>query len=269
MNKIGFLSILSLLLLTFSAPAHATSVGAAIFGPPKKGETVPAAAEVPKDELGRDNPRGTLSGFISALGQDDYQKAASFLNLSYLPKTQAISQSEILAKHLQTLMDSSSITPASMISNDPMGKTDDGLSEGLERLGTLKGKTNYKVLGPLLRDFFAQNVEGDVLKVLDDFFNNQLFNNLDDEKIRAVTDAISSLPINRRTETIDNEYILIQRKTHPRSYEHWYEPEVSLFEEIIAGTNNLDLIATIFQRSPDSLRAYYKKIFRNRVLMGF
>lgn len=140
MKKIGFLSIFSLLLLTFVSPANATSAAAAIFGPPKKGEAAPAPVAIPKDDLGRDTPRGTLSGFISALGKDDYQKAASFLNLSYLPKTQAVSQSETIVKYLQSLMDSSSITPVSMVSNDPLGKTDDGLPEGVERLGTLKGK---------------------------------------------------------------------------------------------------------------------------------
>ena len=144
MKKIPALALF-LAFLAFNLPqAHAQSAAAAIFGPPKKGAaTAPATPvpEIPKDALNRETPRGTLSGFISALGQSDYDKAASFLNLSYLPKTQANAQGKILAKGLQTLMDNGSwITPASMLSNDPNGKIDDGLPEGVERLGTLKAK---------------------------------------------------------------------------------------------------------------------------------
>ncbi len=141
MKKISFLAIISSFLI-LSLPHTANATAAAIFGPPKKGDAAKEAVpEIPKDALNRETPRGTLSGFISAIGQDDYEKAASYLNLSYLPKTQAQAQGKILAKGLQTLMDNGSwISPAAMVSNDPMGKVDDGLSDGVERLGTLKAK---------------------------------------------------------------------------------------------------------------------------------
>ncbi len=137
-----FFSVLSLILaLTFSiAPAQAqgTSAAAAIFGPQKPAETVPAP-EVPKDALGRDTPRGTLSGFIAALSKSDYEKASSYLNLSYMPKAQATAQGPALARGLQTLMDTGAwIAPTSMVSDDLLGKQDDGLAEGTDRLGTLK-----------------------------------------------------------------------------------------------------------------------------------
>lgn len=120
-----------------SHTVHAQGAAAAIFGPPKKEETV--VPEIPKDALNRETPRGTLSGFIEALSKSDYEKAASYLNLSYLPKTQAVAQGPKLAQGLQTLMDNGAwITPSSMVSNDPFGNKDDGLSETLERLGTLK-----------------------------------------------------------------------------------------------------------------------------------
>src|SRR4051812_35509597 len=109
--------------------AHAQGAAAAIFGPPKKEEAV---VEIPKDALNRETPRGTLSGFIEALSKSDYEKAASYLNLSYLPKTQAVAQGPKLAQGLQTLMDNGAwITPSSMVSNDPFGNKEDGLSETL------------------------------------------------------------------------------------------------------------------------------------------
>lgn len=138
MKKIRFLSLFLAVFTSFmlaSQPSYAT---AAIFGPEKPAEATPPK---PVDALGRETPRGTLSGFIDSLGKSDYEKAASFLNLSYLPKTQAIAQGPKLAQSLQTLMDNGSwISPASMVSNDPLGNKDDGLSETLERLGTLKAK---------------------------------------------------------------------------------------------------------------------------------
>lgn len=138
-NRIFILFLLSAFLMCLTHGAYAQSAAAAIFGPPKKGEAAEAAPEIPKDALNRETPRGTLSGFISAIGQSDYEKASSYLNLSYLPKTQAQAQATTLAKGLQTLMDNGSwVSPASMVSNDPLGKIDDGLSDGVERLGTLK-----------------------------------------------------------------------------------------------------------------------------------
>jgi MscS family membrane protein len=110
----------------------------AIFGPPKSSDA--AVAEAPKDALGRETPRGTLSGFIDAIRKDDFDRAASYLNLSYLTKTQAAAQGPKLARSLETLLDSGAqLTPISILSNEVEGNENDGLSEGLERLGTLVG----------------------------------------------------------------------------------------------------------------------------------
>jgi ATP-dependent DNA helicase RecQ len=152
-----------------------------------------------------------------------------------------------------------------------LGSDRDSVPEGAESLpffGSLKSMTTYKVIGPLLRDFFREHVETGTQQALDTYFGPPVFNNLVDERKDEITGIIASLPFNRPDDTIDNEYILNQRKTHPRSYEHWYEPEVSLFSEIITLTNDLDCIGSIFQRSPDSLKSYYKKIFSKQVLAG-
>jgi MscS family membrane protein len=137
--------LLILILVSLSHTAHAQSAAAALFGPPKPKASTAASTpetpvpEIPKDALGRETPRGTLSGFLTAVGQDDYAKAAMYLNLSYLTKYQAERQGPDLAKGLQTLMDNGAwITPASMVSNDPAGKTDDDLPENTDKLGSLK-----------------------------------------------------------------------------------------------------------------------------------
>lgn len=141
-------------------------------------------------------------------------------------------------------------------------------SESLSFYALLQEKMKYTEITKIIRDFFSRHEDISIKQGADYFFGGEPFNNLPESSIQHLRSTIHSLPINRPSETISNDYILEARKTHPRSYENWQEPEITLFRSIIERTNNLELIAGIFQRSPDSIRSYYKKTFLKKEAVG-
>jgi MscS family membrane protein len=93
--------------------------------------------QIPADSLGRRTPRGTVQGFIKAVAEENYGRAALFLSID---KTLRKKQEKTkLVKALQELMDKKgNIYPYSLLSNDPQGFLDDNLGPNLERIGTAK-----------------------------------------------------------------------------------------------------------------------------------
>jgi MscS family membrane protein len=88
------------------------------------------------DSLGRRTPRGTIDGFLKASYQNNYQRAALYIRRNAAPGKQqrAVEQ----ARALQTLLEvNGRIYPYSWISNEPEGKTDDGLGPNLDRIGAV------------------------------------------------------------------------------------------------------------------------------------
>jgi MscS family membrane protein len=112
------------------------------FAPPARAQVLPAdtAAQKgetptwPEDSLGRRSPRGTVEGFIEAVADEDYAKAARYLQ----PDTSLQDpQAGILkAQALQNLLDKSgNIIPFSWLSKEPEGHLDDQLGPNLDRVG--------------------------------------------------------------------------------------------------------------------------------------
>src|SRR5262245_37686781 len=99
--------------------------------------TAPQQEEQPKDPLGRDTPRGAISGFASAVHHKDYLTAAQYLQLTDSQRGQAGN----LARDLQALMDRYFLEPIVTLSEDPGGATEDGLPLDRERVRlTISGK---------------------------------------------------------------------------------------------------------------------------------
>ncbi|PKV75253.1 mechanosensitive ion channel family protein [Pontibacter ramchanderi] len=89
----------------------------------------------PEDSLGRRTPQGTVTGFIRAVADQDYTKAAFYLNLA--TATDTIRDGAAVAQALQRMLDQRSKTiPRSWISNLPDGDLEDDLPPNLERVGT-------------------------------------------------------------------------------------------------------------------------------------
>ncbi len=116
-------------ILNFSVAAQAQVVPES----PPANETTPA---VPADSLGRDTPRGTLSGFIKALGNQNYQRASRYLTLK--KSRQSLQERERIAKVFQRLLDQGgNVMPYSWVSNQSTGRTDDDLPTGVDLGGTI------------------------------------------------------------------------------------------------------------------------------------
>jgi MscS family membrane protein len=99
---------------------------------------VPAPA-VPEDELGRGTPRGAVQGYLAACRAQDYEKAARFLDLRRIQE-----DGSTLARQLRIVLSRTLWIDLEVLSQEPGGRTDDGLPTYRDRVGaieTRQGKT--------------------------------------------------------------------------------------------------------------------------------
>lgn len=126
------LLLFTLLSLWLLYPAQAQDA------PPDTTDTTQAAAEPawPEDSLGRRTPRGAFEGFIKAVANQNYQKAAHYLNIdTTLIETR---NGPVLAQALQQLMDrTGKLMPYAWISDSPEGNVNDDLGPNLDQVGTI------------------------------------------------------------------------------------------------------------------------------------
>ena len=137
-SQVGrFASLVMTILLTLALNA-CTDAYAQIFPgqtneEPQEEEPAPQSLQ---DSLGRSNPRGTVNGFMDAVTERDYVRAALYVNFNrqYSAATQ-----RRLVHTLQRLLDErGNILPYSWISADSLGRQGDGLPPGVDRIGTLE-----------------------------------------------------------------------------------------------------------------------------------
>jgi MscS family membrane protein len=100
----------------------------------------PAPAALP-DPLGRDNPRGTVLGFIRAAEEERFNVAAQYFeppsrHAKYNPQ-----EEEELAEQLLALLNRKFAGPMDFISRDPQGRLDDGLPPDQEKVSGALGTT--------------------------------------------------------------------------------------------------------------------------------
>lgn len=124
-------SLLTFCFLLVSSP----SVGQTGLLPGDTANTGQAAPAWPEDSLGRRTPRGTVQGFIRAVANEDYAKAALYLRFD--PALKKEHDREMMARSLRRLLDrKGDLYPYSWISNEPNGTKDDNLGPNLDRVGT-------------------------------------------------------------------------------------------------------------------------------------
>ncbi len=95
----------------------------------------PDQAAVPQDELGRDTPRGSVEGFLAAASEGDYEKAAQYLGVRGLPN--AGMSSTDLAHALKAVLDRTLWIDTGALSDDPGGRSEDGLPADRELVGQI------------------------------------------------------------------------------------------------------------------------------------
>ena len=89
------------------------------------------------DPLGRGTPRGTVAGYLAAVGTGDYQRAAEYLDLGRVPPAKRSALGPARARELGIVLDRTLALTPEDFSVDPAGDTGDGLPLQVERLGTL------------------------------------------------------------------------------------------------------------------------------------
>jgi len=99
-------------------------------------DTETPAPEFAADSLGRRNPRGTVDGFLKAMGDQNYTRASQYLTLRR--SVRRVSQKKKVVLAFQGLLDrGGDFYPSTLISNKPTGRVDDDLEANTDRVGTI------------------------------------------------------------------------------------------------------------------------------------
>lgn len=97
------------------------------------------APAVPPDPLGRDNPRGTILGFIRAAQEEKYSVAVQYFQ-PVPRRVRATSEEDTeLAEQLLIILNHKFAGPLDFITRDPQGNLDDGLPEDQEKVSGVLG----------------------------------------------------------------------------------------------------------------------------------
>ncbi|MFC0242064.1 mechanosensitive ion channel family protein [Rhodopseudomonas telluris] len=113
------------------------------------GDSAPKAQEKTPDPLGRDTPAGLVSGFISAAAEQNYEKAAQYLDLS---KEKGVWGPSV-AQQLQRILDQGGYVFSRLrMSTEQAGDVDDGLPPDQDKFGAVRTTSG-------LVDLIAQRVE--------------------------------------------------------------------------------------------------------------
>lgn len=109
----------------------------------KAGEEPPVAkarptSSGPVDELDRGVPRSSVLGFLDATRDQDYERAARYLDARRLPK--GFKQSDVpeLARQLKIVLDRALWIDLDALSDDPKGYLDDGLPKYRDHVGYIE-----------------------------------------------------------------------------------------------------------------------------------
>jgi len=127
------------LLLAAVAPLLPRAAGAQASAEPAAQSRPAEAPPLPPDPLNRRNPQEAVFGLLAALAEQDYQRAAQYMDLSGLPKARREAQGALRARQLQAVLDHAGwIQSPRQLSESPDGHLDDGLAPELERFAAIR-----------------------------------------------------------------------------------------------------------------------------------
>jgi MscS family membrane protein len=92
----------------------------------------------PADEFNRGVPRSSLKGYLKAARDGDFERAAKYLDLRYLPGRMNKSQGPQLARQLKIALDRVIWFDLEIISAHPAGFSDDDLPADRDNIGQVK-----------------------------------------------------------------------------------------------------------------------------------
>ena len=105
-----------------------------------------AEQSVPADELGRGTPRRSLTAFLTAAQDHDYETAAEYLDLRNLPAAVQNIDDADLAKQLSIVLNRELWLDLDQISDDPGGDINDGQESFRDPFGELDSKSGTVTL---------------------------------------------------------------------------------------------------------------------------
>jgi MscS family membrane protein len=89
------------------------------------------------DPLQRDNPRSSVTGFLEACGNRDYQQASEYLDLSEIAKHDRAQRGAGLARQLEGILNSDSHFTVLRLSRDPQGDRTDDADPNREHIASI------------------------------------------------------------------------------------------------------------------------------------
>lgn len=89
------------------------------------------------DTLQRDNPRSSVTGFLEACGNRDYQQASEYLDLSEIAKLDREQRGAGLARQLEGILNSDSHFTVLRLSRDPQGDRTDDADPNREHIASI------------------------------------------------------------------------------------------------------------------------------------
>ncbi|ABV87208.1 hypothetical protein [Shewanella pealeana] len=93
-----------------------------------------------KDSLFRDTPRGTLAGLFEAAFEQDYDKAAKYLDLRYLPESMDAELGPEYAKQLIAIIERNIWVNLQEVDDTPSGRSNDQLPNYRDAFGRVEVK---------------------------------------------------------------------------------------------------------------------------------
>jgi MscS family membrane protein len=108
--------------------------------PIKEKEPVPTEPRrlAPADDFDRGAPRTCFLGFLEAAGEADFERAANYLDLRYLPYGMSPQQGSELARQLKIILDRALWVDPELLSMEPQGLADDGLHSYRDPIGQVE-----------------------------------------------------------------------------------------------------------------------------------
>ncbi len=116
----------------FSVPSYATTAKLGL-----KTTQSEQSAEVWSDSYGRDTPRSTVQGFMSALSSEDTELASRYLDSAFLNKSK-VSNADIVAQFKQALDTGGRLEPLLQLSDAKEGDVGDLLPHDQEKVGSIR-----------------------------------------------------------------------------------------------------------------------------------
>lgn len=136
-----------LLLMVFATPFFTHASGVVSVATKAKQPTQTSEPLLPKqesydykDSLFRDTPRGTLAGLFEAAFEQNYDKAAKYLDLRYLPDNMSAKQGPEYAKQLIAIIERNIWVNLQEVDDTPSGSSNDQLPNYRDAFGRVEIK---------------------------------------------------------------------------------------------------------------------------------